>query len=213
MKLIKLSLIILAMNVASCTSNTKPDDLSASDNCTFLDATHSKAPNWVCNASTYNLGIYAVGIAEKSKAGVSFMRNMAKSDALGHIAELYEQGVSKMTKQYTGVTGRGNTETVDAVASITQKTISNAPLQGAKIYKTTTDAEGRFYVLVGISKKEYNETISSAKNIIKSSVDNDSAMWQEFKAQKSHDEMSVNVADIVDDTMKSDGTHMIQPTH
>ena len=60
-----------------------------------------------------------------------------------------------------------------------------------KIYKTLIGPEGRLYVLIGLDTTTTKALVEKA---VKTSLNNDSALWQEFKAQKSHDELAAGIA-------------------
>jgi len=192
----KPALIVIVANLAACAEQEiKPngDDAQvaqlATADCTFPNQT--VAPGWVCDEPVPGLEIQAVGTAEKSSAGQAYMKDMAKAAALGHLAEQFKVKVAKMVKQYIGTTGVGTTETVDAAASSTIKTITANTMEGARIYKTLTGPEGRMYVLLGLDAEKTTTLVESA---VKSSMKNESALWQEFKAQKSHDELAADIA-------------------
>ena len=137
------------------------------------------------------LDVQAVGISEKSKAGISFMKDMAAADARGRLAEQMKIRVQKMVKKYLGTTGVGDTETVDAAASSTLKTITNEELVGSKIYKTRTGPNGRLFVLLGLDPSSSQKI---AEKAAKTSMKNDQALWQQFMAKKSFDEMAADIA-------------------
>ncbi len=193
MKLTKPVLLILAANLTACADqkavapiNIQPVPVA---DCVFPN--QQAAPGWVCDEPMPGLEIQAVGTAEKSVAGLAYMKDIAKSAALGNLAEQFKVKVAKMVKKYIGTTGMGSEETVDAAASSTIKTLSSKTIQGARVYKTRTGPEGRLYVLVGL---DANKTKILVENAVKTSMKNERALWQEFKAQKSQDEMAAGIA-------------------
>lgn len=158
--------------------------------CVFPE-TNTPAPGWICSEPVPGLAVSAVGIAEKSKAGLSFMRDQAVLDARGQLAEQMKVQVQKMVKQYLGTTGMHDDETVDAVASSTAKSITAQTLVGSKVYKTRVGPNGRMYVLVGITPEDVKKITEQA---LKTSYNNDRALWQQFKAKQSFDEMAAEIA-------------------
>ncbi|MDH5544949.1 MAG: LPP20 family lipoprotein [Gammaproteobacteria bacterium] len=158
--------------------------------CVFPN-TETAAPGWICDEPVPGLDVQAVGISEKSGAGMSFMKDIAAADARGRLAEQVKVKVNKMVKNYMGTTGRGDSETVDAAASSTLKTISSENLVGSKVYKSRTGPNGRLFVLVGIDE---NAAKKIAETALKTSMNNEKALWQQFVAQKSHDEMAAEIA-------------------
>jgi hypothetical protein len=186
--------ILASLLLTACSSNeTKETDESLVQqvyDCVF-PSTNTPAPGWVCDEPVPGLNVSAVGVAELSSAGMSFMKDMAAADARGRLAEQMQIQVQKMIKQYLGTTGVGKTETVDAVASSTIKTITSQMLTGSKIYKSRTGPNGRLYVLVGIDPNAKEKIIKSA---VKTSMKNDRSLWQAFKSKQSFDEMAAGIA-------------------
>jgi len=200
MKFIKPAIFIMAATLTGCADKAEESiDITASAppipvaDCVFQN--QQAAPGWICDEPVPGLAIQSVGIAEKSAAGHGYMKDMAKASALGHLAEQFKVKVGKMVKQYIGTTGMGKTETVDAAASSTIKTITSKTFEGAKIYKSRIGPEGRMYVLVGL---DMNTTKDLVEKAVKTSMRNEKALWQEFKAQKSHDEMAAGIAAMED---------------
>ncbi|TXK93173.1 hypothetical protein BMR07_17505 [Methylococcaceae bacterium CS1] len=198
MKFTKPALIIMAAAITACADKAeKSVDITDTPppvaDCVFQN--QQAAPGWICDEPVPGLDIQAVGIAEKSQAGHGYMKDMAKAAALGHLAEQFKVKVGKMVKQYIGTTGIGSSETVDAAANSTIKTISSKTLEGVKIYKTRIGPEGRMYVLAGMDTLTTKALVETA---VKTSLNNDQALWQEFKAQKSHDEMAAGIAAMED---------------
>jgi len=198
MKLVKPVIVALAVNLAACASPeietpVAPIIKVAVADCVFPN--QQPAPNWVCDEPIPGLDVQAVGIAERSDAGFAYMKDMAKSAAFGHLAEQFKVKVAKMVKKYMATTGMGDDQTVDAATSSTLKTITSKTLEGAKVYKTRTGPEGRLYVLVGF---DVEKTAKLVKAAVKNSMKNDKALWQEFKAKKSHDELAAGIAAMED---------------
>lgn len=188
MKLSKvLALAVVGVSLAACGGKEKVKPVH---DCVFPD-TNVGAPGWVCDEPVAGLDVQAVGISEKSAAGISFMKDIAAADARGRLAEQMKVQVQKMVKKYLGTTGRGDTETVDAAASSTLKTITKQNLVGSKIYKSRTGPKGRLFVLVGL---DGNAAKRIAETALKTSMNNEQALWQEFKSKKSFDEMAADIA-------------------
>lgn len=189
MKKLKIAAVIaLATGISACT-NTKKEDNVVHD-CVFPD-TNIGAPGWVCDEPQPGLDAQAVGIAEKSKGGISFMKDLAAADARGRLAEQMKVNVSKMVKRYMGNTGVGDSETIDAMAESTLKTIASNNLVGSKVYKSRIGPNGRMFVLLGMDSASAQQ---AAQNAVATSMKNDQALWQKFQAKKSFDEMAAGIA-------------------
>lgn len=187
MKNLKNSLFSVAiiLAISGCSSNSSKPYYS-NDIC-YYPETDVSAPDWICNDNSSSMQIYAVGIAEKSAAGESYMRDMALADARGKIAEQIKVRVSKMVKKYLGTTGKGSQETIDAVSSSTLKTITNEDLFYSRVVSSSHAPNGTLYVKAGIDQFHAQE---QSKNVLNQSFENESSLWQEFKADKSFDKMA-----------------------
>jgi len=189
-KIALLSTLAALTLLTACSSDPKKTinkDIVA--DCVFPN-TEKSAPDWICDAPVAGIPVTAVGIAEPSKGGISFMKDIAAADGRGRLAEQMQVRVSKMVKKYLGNTGVAKTETIDAVASSTIKTVTSQMLTGSKIYKTRTGPKGRLFALVGIDSK--NAEII-AEQALKTSMNNDQALWQQFKSKQSFDEMAKEI--------------------
>ena len=62
---------------------------------------------------------------------------------------------------------------------------------GTKIYKTRTSPNGALYVLLGMDATAMAE---ATQNALRTSMGNDAALWQQFKAQKAQDELAAAIA-------------------
>ena len=90
----------------------------AAPECVFPDATSATAPGWICDEPVEGVAVSAVGVAEKSAAGHSFMKNMAATDARVQLAQSMKVHVQNMVKQYAETTGAADSETVDNVIAV-----------------------------------------------------------------------------------------------
>ena len=159
--------------------------------CVFPDAPGIAAPGWVCDEPVAGVEVSAVGSAQKSGAGHDFMKQMASTSARVQLAQNMQVQVRNMIKQYTETTGAADSETVDKVMTSVTKQITNETLIGTKIYKTRTSPTGSLYVLVGMDEKSVQQATEKA---LKTSMKNERALWQQFKAQKSQDELAAEIS-------------------
>ncbi len=168
----------------------KPAPKQAVYDCVF-PTTNTPAPGWVCDEPVPGVAVSALGIAEPSQAGISYMKDIASTDARGRLAEQMQVVVQKMVKKYLGTTGVGNAQSIDAASSSTIRSITSQSLEGSKIYKSRTGPNGRLYVLVGLNESSKDKV---AEEAVKTSMKNDRAAWQQFKAKQSFDEMAAGIA-------------------
>ncbi len=185
-----LGVIALAVMLSAC---GKDDSIKEAQDCVFPDAPDTEAPGWICDQPVEGLAVSAVGVAEKSAAGHSFMKNMAATDARVQLAQRMRVQVQNMVKQYAETTGAADSETVDKVNTSVTKQITDQTLLGTKIYKTRTSPNGALYVLLGMDESSMAE---ATQNALRTSMGNDAALWQQFKAQKAQDELAAAIADM-----------------
>ena len=178
--------VAMSAFIAGC--GGKKDEVA---DCVFPDAPGTAAPGWVCDQPVEGVEVSAVGSAQKSGAGHSFMKQMAATDARVQLAQRMKVQVRNMIKQYVETTGAADQETVDKAMTSVTKQITNETLVGTKIFKTRTSPTGTLYVLLGMDP---NGVEAAAENAIKTSMKNERALWQQFKAQKGQDELAAEIA-------------------
>ncbi len=186
----KLNLLLISavvLGVAACTTPAKKDVVTE---CVFPGSS-TAAPLWVCDAPVDGMTVGAVGTAAKSEAGTSFMKQMAATDARVQLAQNIRVQVQNMIKQYAETTGAGSSETIDRVNTSVTKQITDQTLQGTKVFRSITAPDGTMYVLVGLDEAAAQKLTETA---VKTSMTNDRAAWQQFKAQKGQDELAEDIA-------------------
>lgn len=186
-KLNMLLISAVALGIAACSTPAKKDVVAE---CVF-PGTDKSAPLWVCDAPVEGMTVGAVGSTQKSEAGVAFMKQMATTDARVQLAQNMKVQVQNMIKQYAETTGAGSAETVDRVNTSVTKQITDQTLQGTKVFRSIVAPDGSMYVLVGLDEASAQKLTESA---IKTSMGNDKAAWQQFKAQKGQDELASDIA-------------------
>lgn len=154
----------------------------------------SKFPNWVVDP-TYEDATAAVGSAIIGNAGLSFARQQAMANARDQLALSIEVKVSTMFKSYVNSVGLGGADGVDAVATSVSKQVASQTLRGST-QKEMAVVDNELYVLVVIP----NETLrEEAKKTINTSMANDKAMWQEFKADQGQKELEYAIENMLKD--------------
>jgi hypothetical protein len=182
--------IAVSLLLASCSSDEVKEEAA---DCVFPDATSASAPGWICDQPVEGIEVSAVGVAAKSAAGHSFMKNMAATDARVQLAQSMKVHVQNMVKQYAETTGAADSETVDKVNTSVTKQITDESLVGTKIYKTRVSPNGALYVLLGM---DASMAAKATENALKTSMGNDQALWQQFKAEKGQDELAESIANM-----------------
>ena len=169
-----------------------PAPVTAVLDCAFPESPTTAAPVWVCDAPVEGVAVSAVGSFRKTGAGVQFQKTQATAAARNALAANMKIYVKQLIKNYSETTGTGDSETVDTVSSDVSKQITDATLEGSKVFRSIVDPNtGTMYVLVGFDPAQ---AAQASKESIKSSMNNDQALWQKFQAQKSHDELDAELA-------------------
>jgi hypothetical protein len=185
-KMLLISAVVLGISACS----TPPVKVEKAAECVY-PGSNQAAPLWVCDAPVEGMGVGAVGSAAKSDAGIAFMKQMAATDARVQLAQNMKVHVQNMIKQYVETTGAASKETVDRVNTLVTKQITDETLQGTKIFRSIVAPDGSMYVLIGLDEVSAQKLTESA---IKTSMNNDQAAWQQFRAQKGQDELAADIA-------------------
>lgn len=186
----KLNLLLIsavALGVSACASAPKKDVIAE---CVFPNS-EKAAPLWVCDGPVEGVSVGATGSSPKSGAGIDFMKQQAATSARVRLAQQMKVHVSNSIKQYAETTGVGDAETVDKVNTSTTKQITDETLVGTRIYRSAQGPDGAMYVLVGIDEAGVQKITEAA---VKTSMNNERALWQKFQAGKAQDEMAADIA-------------------
>ena len=175
------------LGLSGCAS--EPPKVAAPE-CVFPNSQQA-APGWVCNMPVDGVTVSAVGMAQKSGAGLAFMKQMAMTDARVQLAQTVRVRVTNMVKQYAETTGAANQETVDQVNTSVTKQITDETLVGTKLLRTITGPDGTLYALVGLDEASAQQIAETA---LRTSMNNDKAAWQQFRAQKGLAELAAEIA-------------------
>ena len=160
--------------------------------CGFPDAPSVPAPAWVCDNPVEGVEVSAVDSAEiRPGAGISFAKNMAATAARVQMAQALKVHVSNLVKQYLEVTGTADSGTVDKVDTSVTNQVTDQTLVGTKRYKSIVSPNKVVYVLIGMDS---SAAAQATQDVVRSSMNNDKALWQQFKAQKGQDELAAAIA-------------------
>ena len=120
------------------------------------------------------------------------MVDQASLQAKTELASNIKAEVSKWVTNYLGTTGVGEQETVDAAASSTSESLTAETLVGSRIIRRIIGPEGEVYIWMAVDEKNL---VASAQHAIRTSMKNDEAGWQQFLADKSHEEMAKKIVE------------------
>lgn len=182
---------VVALGLTACgAAPVKEAPKAKVADCVFPN-TQEAAPGWVCDEPVEGVAVSAVGSAEKTAAGIEFMKNMAATAARVQLAQRMKVQVANMVKQFVETTGAGKDETVDRVNTSVTKQITNETLIGTRIFRSRQGPDGTMYVLLGLDEESAKKLTEAA---VKTSMNNDKALWQKFQAGKSQDELAADIA-------------------
>ncbi|MDX9814731.1 MAG: LPP20 family lipoprotein [Sulfurimonas sp.] len=143
------------------------------------------APKWTCLSEID--GFYStVGIAQKSSAGLAYMRKVALANGRSELAHQIQTLVKDKITIYAGTTGNGANETVDSATETITKQVANVDLSNSKAIDVWTSPSGDLYMLVTTPKDGTNEQIR--KNL-QTSYNNQDALWQQFKSKNALEDL------------------------
>ncbi len=189
----KLNLMLIAvagLGLAACSTPPKVEDVKvAVAECVFPNSDKA-APLWVCDGPVEGVAVAATGSFPKSAAGTDFMKQQAATAARVKLAQQMKVHVQNSIKQYAETTGAGDKETVDQVYTSTSKQITDQSLVGTKIFRSAQGPDGAMYVLIGMDEVT---TQKLTESVIKTSMNNEKALWQKFQAGKAQDELAADI--------------------
>ena len=185
----------LTVGITACATPPAPaPKVAAAPECVF-PGSDKAAPLWVCDAPVEGMAIGAVGSAQKSEAGIDFMKQMAATSARVQLAQRKQVQVQNMIKQFAETTGTAGKETVDKVNTIVTKQITAQTLEGTQLFRSIQAPDGTMFVLVGMSPaSDEKNTVKAVKEAMNTSKGNDAAAWQQFRGQKGQDELASEIA-------------------
>lgn len=143
------------------------------------------APQWVMMPRVEGT-IAEVGSAPQNAANdISFQRNQAMADARDNIARQIETNVSNMFKSYAATTG-GADGTYDSAVENVSRQIASQTLSGTVVQDTWMSQTGTLYVLMAVDTQTVADMMEES---IRTSFDNDEALYQQFRASKAQGEL------------------------
>ena len=203
MNLLKSSLIAsLGLLLSACGSTTddEKDQVMTNTPTTPIEANWCKfddgvtnAPAFFCDGIIDGFVVTGRGQYEKSAAGKNFMYAQAALAARAELAQSVRAEISDMVKSYLETTGVSDAESIDKVASVTSESLAGESLEGARIIRRITGPQGEVYVWVAIDE---NNLVAKSQKAIRTSMANEEALWQQFKGDKSHEEMADKIEEL-----------------
>ncbi len=152
----------------------------------------SQYPDWYINP-TFEDGLAAVGSAKIGAGGLSFARQEAMADARAQLAQSIEVKVNTMFKSYVNTVGLGGEDGLEKVATSVSKQVASQTLKGSR--QEQLDRVGdELLILVVIPNESLRE---ETKRTVNTTLGNDQALWQEFKAEKAQQELDFAIENML----------------
>lgn len=151
------------------------------------------APEWACGNTVIEGEFTAVGSAPLSKLGQGFSRREAMANGRSNLAQQIETLVKDKVETFTRSTGVASAEVADKVSTQVSKQVAKVSLQGSKQIKYWQNpATEEIFVLMSVSQNGVNQEI---RNQVRSSFQNDDALWQQFQAKNALEALEQEFAD------------------
>jgi hypothetical protein len=151
-----------------------------------------QAPQWVCDPFVEG-GMFAVGSAPANPLGKGFQQTEAMANARDSLARELGTKVSNMFKQFAQSTGVGENQTVEKVATNVSKQIASQNIEGARQKNRWTSPDGTLYIHVVMDPTSVATFKEEAKAVVKTSMKNDEALYQQFVAKRGFDELDAAI--------------------
>lgn len=187
MKKVMLILMSITLFIVGCSNKEIKEEkreLTTIENKTFKEY-----PKWVLQPDYAN-GIGAVGQSKIGTAGMAFAKQEALAMARGELARMVEVQVDDMFKSYVNSVGLSGELGVEKVSTSVSKQVASVSLKGSEQKDLWISKDNEIFVLVGIS---YDNLKKDTIATVNSTLQNDEALWQEFKAKKAQDELEAAV--------------------
>jgi len=150
------------------------------------------APNWICDPFIEG-GLGAIGSAPKNPLGRGFQQTEAMADARDSLARELGTKVKNMFKSFAQSTGVGEDQSIEKVATNVSKQIASQNLEGARQKGRWISPDGTLFVHVVLDPQGVATFKEEAKTIVKTSLKNDSALYQQFLAKRGMEELDAEI--------------------
>ncbi len=142
-----------------------------------------QAPEWYCNP-TIEGGMAAVGEAKTNVAKDNNMqRTMALANGRDELSRQTQVKVQNLLTNWSRATGAGDDQTYEANFENVSRQVSQQTLEGSRQLKRWIAPDGSLVLLIGVTDS------AAIKDSVKTSLRNEEALWQQFQAKQSLDEL------------------------
>ncbi len=183
-----LFMFVIALGISACA--TPPVEVEKVAACVFPDS-DNQAPQWVCDGRVEGVTVGAVASAERSDAGIAFMKQIAANKARVQLARNMKVQTENMIRQYADTAGAGSEETVDHVTASVTGHFTDQTLDGSRIFINIVAPDGEMFVLVGLDDAATQRLAEAA---IRNSLNNDPSVWKKFKSKIPQDGLAAEIS-------------------
>lgn len=157
-------IFLLYLSIVALWSCSNGDLSQKITECYYPDSPKEKAPLWVCGAKIDGISVSAVGMVEKSPAGVNFTKQQAIANARSYLAQNVKSHIQSTVSNNTSQVGVGDQQKIEQSASVLLNQITDQSLQGTRVFKEATSSKGTLYVIVGFDNELYANFIQEIIN-------------------------------------------------
>lgn len=179
--------LVFTLGISACV--TPPIEVEKVAACVFPDS-DNEAPQWVCDGRVEGVIVGAVGSAERSDAGIAFMKQIAANKARVQLARNMKVQAGNMIRQYAEITA-GSEDAVDGATTSVIGRFTDQTLDGSRIFMSIVAPDGEMFVLVGLDQPATEKLAEAA---VKNSLSNNPSAWKKFKSKKSQDELAAEIS-------------------
>jgi hypothetical protein len=183
--LLILTVVFLALMlvIAGCGRKVKKIDNER------FEEEYEHAPDWVL-AEYDEVTFSAVGSARIGKGGIQFARTEALANARSELARQVSVKVKGLVNTFAQQTGIGDDQSLDAFSKQVSKLVTNESLSGSKEKDMWISPSEDIYVLAILEPAAVKESV---RRQVISGYQQDSARWQEFKANNGNEELDAEI--------------------
>lgn len=189
MRFAAVALAACALVLAGCAS--KPRDEAQA--CVYPENPTQAAPSWVCPPHPLaGQAVTGFGTYPKSAAGYQFSLDQAAAKARAELATQFKTRAQSVIQRAVATTGMpGTDERVQQAAASLTRQITDQTLSGAKLVRSSVDAKGHVYALVGIEPESAKRQMEAA---LESAMKADRATWERVSAGRTEQAVKEQVA-------------------
>lgn len=183
------ALAACALVLAGCAGKPREEAQA----CVFPENPTQAAPAWVCPPHPLaGQAVTGFGTYPRSAAGYQFSLDQAAAKARAELATQFKTRAQSVIQRAVATSGMpGADERVQQAAASLTRQITDQTLSGAKLVRSSVDAKGNVYALVGIEPEPAKRQMEAA---LESAMKADRATWERVSGGKTEQAFKEQVA-------------------